>query len=60
MIQELQREVLAAIDEDTPGLFPALRMGLISCLLQSLLNKMKHHPELFLEAAIPYKGRIKN
>lgn len=22
-------------------------------------EQMKHHPELFLEAAIPYKGRIK-
>ena len=41
---------------DIPGLFPVLRRGPIAAIVA---EQKEHNPDLFLEAAIPYAGRLK-
>lgn len=59
VIQELQREVLAAIDEGYTRFISGFADGADLMFAAIVAEQMKHHPELFLEAAIPYKGRTK-
>ena len=42
-----------------PGSYPALRRGLIWMFAAIVAEEKARHPELFLEAAIPYPGRLK-
>lgn len=44
---------------DIPGLFLALRRGADLMFAAIVAEQKEHNPDLFLEAAIPYAGRLK-
>ncbi len=57
--QELQREVLAAIEAGYTRFISGFAEGADLMFAAIVAEQKKLHPELFLEAAIPYAGRLK-
>ena len=57
--QELRREVRAAIEDGYTRFISGFAEGTDLMFAAIVAEEMQHHPELFLEAAIPYAGRIK-
>ena len=57
--QELQREVLAAIEAGYTRFISGFAEGADLIFAAVVAEQKKLHPELFLEAAIPYTGRLK-
>ena len=57
--QELRREVRAAIEDGYTRFISGFAEGTDLMFAAIVAEEMEHHPELFLEAAIPYAGRIK-
>lgn len=57
--QELRREVRAAIDDGYTRFISGFAEGTDLMFASIVAEEIEHHPELFLEAAIPYAGRIK-
>lgn len=57
--QALQQEVLAAIAEGYTRFISGFAEGTDLMFAAIVAEQMKHHPELSLEAAIPYAGRMK-
>ena len=57
--QALRQEVLAAIDEGYTRFISGFAEGADLMFAAIVAEQMKYHPELFLEAAIPYAGRLK-
>ena len=57
--QEVRREVLAEIEDGYTRIISGFAEGTDLMFAAIVAKEMEHHPELFLEAAIPYAGRIK-
>ena len=57
--QALRQEVLAAIDEGYTRFISGFAEGADLMFAAIVAEQIKCHPELFLEAAIPYAGRLK-
>lgn len=57
--QELRREVQAAIEDGYTRFISGFAEGTDLMFAAIVAKEMEHHPELFLEAAIPYAGRMK-
>lgn len=57
--QELQREVLAAIEAGYTRFISGFAEGADLMFAAIVAEQKENHPELFLEAAIPYAGRLK-
>ena len=59
MEQELRREVEEAIAEGYTRFISGFAEGVDLMFAAIVAEQMEHRPELFLEAAIPYAGRLK-
>ena len=57
--QELRREVRAAIEDGYTRFISGFAEGTELLFAALVAEEMEHRPELFLEAAIPYAGRMK-
>ena len=57
--QELRREVLAAIQDGYTRFISGFAEGADLMFAAIVVEQKKHNPDLFLEAAIPYAGRLK-
>ena len=57
--QELRREILAAIADGYTRFLSGFAEGIDLMFALIVANEKEHHPELLLEAAIPYAGRLK-
>lgn len=57
--QALRQEVLAAIDEGYTRFISGFAEGADLMFAAIVAEQLKYHPELLLEAAIPYAGRLK-
>ena len=57
--QELRREVRAAIEDGYTRFISGFAEGTDLLFVAIVAEEMEHYPELFLEAAIPYAGRMK-
>lgn len=57
--QELQREILNAIEDSYTRFISGFADGVDLIFASIVAEEKKQHPELFLEAAIPYAGRLK-
>ena len=57
--QELRREVEEAIAEGYTRFISGFAEGVDLMFAAIVVEQMEHRPELFLEAAIPYAGRLK-
>lgn len=57
--QELRREVEEAIAEGYTRFISGFAEGVDLMFAAIVAEQMEHRPELFLEAAIPYAGRLK-
>ena len=57
--QALRREVLAAIEDGYTRFISGFAEGTDLMFAAIVAEEMEHRPELFLEAAIPYAGRMK-
>ena len=57
--QQLRREVLEAIDAGYTRFISGFAEGADLMFAAIVAEQKENHPELFLEAAIPYAGRLK-
>lgn len=57
--QELRREVLAAIEDGYARFISGFAEGVDLMFAAIVAEQKEHYPDLFLEAAIPYAGRLK-
>ena len=57
--QELRREVQAAIENGFTRFISGFAEGVDLMFAAIVAEEKARHPELFLEAAIPYPGRLK-
>ena len=57
--QELRREVLAAIQDGYTRFISGFAEGADLMFAAIVAEQKEHNPDLFLEAAIPYSGRLK-
>ena len=57
--QELRREVQAAIEDGFTRFISGFAEGVDLMFAAIVVEEKVRHPELFLEAAIPYPGRLK-
>ena len=57
--QELRREVLAAIQDGYTRFISGFAEGADLMFAAIVAEQKEHNPDLFLEAAIPYAGRLK-
>ena len=57
--QELRREVQAAIEDGYTRFISGFAEGADLLFAAIVAEEKARHPELFLEAAIPYPGRLK-
>ena len=57
--QELRREVLAAIEDGYTRFISGFAEGVDLMFVAIVAEQKVHDPDLFLEAAIPYAGRMK-
>jgi len=57
--QELRREVLNAIEDGYTRFLSGFAEGADLIFAEIVAEEKKYHPELILEAAIPYAGRLK-
>ena len=57
--QELRREILTAIEEGYTRFISGFAEGADLMFASIVAEQKKNHPDLFLEAAIPYAGRLK-
>ena len=57
--QELRREVQAAIEDGFTRFISGFAEGVDLMFAAIVAEEKARHPELFLEAAIPYPGRLK-
>lgn len=57
--QELRREILTAIEEGYTRFISGFAEGADLLFAAIVAEQKKNHPDLFLEAAIPYAGRVK-
>ena len=57
--QELRREILAAIADGYTRFLSGFAEGSDLIFASIVANEKEHRPELLLEAAIPYAGRLK-
>ena len=57
--QELHRQVISAIEDGYTRFLCGFAEGTDLMFAAIVAEEMEHHPDLFLEAAIPYAGRIK-
>lgn len=57
--QQLRREVLAAIEAGYTRFISGFAEGADLMFAAIVAEQKENHPELFLEAAIPYAGRLK-
>lgn len=56
---ELRREILTAIEEGYTRFISGFAEGTDLMFAAIVAEQKKNHPDLFLEAAIPYAGRVK-
>ena len=57
--QELRREVLAVIQDGYTRFISGFAEGADLMFAAIVAEQKEHNPDLFLEAAIPYAGRLK-
>lgn len=57
--QELQHEVLAAIEDGYTRFISGFAKGVDLMFASIVAEEKNHHPTITLEAAIPYAGRLK-
>ena len=57
--QELRREILSAIEDGYTRFISGFAEGVDLIFASIVAEEKKQHPDLFLEAAIPYAGRLK-